>query len=230
MSDAEAPYDFDESIPIDPIPAGTTVMVSGPAFSPAEDLAQALVTAGSERGEGMLFISTGATAERLLGACRRHRPALDASRLGIIDCSGQDIGQLDADARVKYVSTQSDLTGIGMKFSSLYESVYRDIPGGRIRTGLDSLSSLAMYVDLRKLFRFAQTLSSRIDSAGGLGVYAIDPSTHDEQTISTLNQTVDAQLEVRDADAADADGELRLRGLRGQPDGWRPFSLPDAPE
>lgn len=227
MSESGNVYAFDESIPLDPIPVGTTVMVAGPAFSPAEDLAQALVTAGSERSEGMLFISTGMTAGKLLGSCRGFRPSLDVSRLAIIDCSGQEIGKLDAGARVKYVSTQSDLTGIGMKFSALYESLYNDADGGRIRTGLESLSSLAMYVDLRKLFRFSQTLSSRIDSADGLGVFSIDPSTHDEQTLSTLSQAVDARIEVRDPELeTNADGELRVRGLRGQPDGWQPFTLP----
>ncbi|MES3518170.1 MAG: hypothetical protein PPP58_10945 [Natronomonas sp.] len=218
-------YAFDEEIPIDPLPAGSVVMVAGAAFSPAEDLAQLLVTAGSERGDGMLFISTNMTAKKLLDDCRQLRPGLDADRVGIIDCSGQEIVQLDSPAQVKYISTQSDLTGIGMKFSSLYESIYEDVEDGQIRTNLNSLSSLAMYVDLRKLFKFTQTLSSRIDSADGLGVFVIDPTTHDEQTVSTLQQTVDALIEVQETDG-DGDGELRIRGIRGQPDGWQPFSLP----
>jgi len=145
--------------------------------------------------------------------------------VGIIDCSGQDIGRADLAATVEYVSTQSDLTGIGMNFSALHESLYSGVPGERVRTGLFGLSSLSMYVDLRKLFQFAQSLSSRIDSADGLGVFAIDPTTHDERTVNTPGRVADAKIEVPEPEVDDADGELRVRGLRDHPTGWRPFSL-----
>jgi len=217
----ETGYEFDQGIPLDPIKPGTTVLVAGPAFSNAEALAQAMVADGTDRGEGALFISTNMTCKRLVSACQQNYPDLDASRMGIIDCSGQDIGQSELDATVKYVSTQSDLTGIGMKFSALYESMYPNVSGGRVRTGLISLSSLSMYVDLRTLFQFAQTLAGRVDSGDGLGVFAMDPTTHDTKTVNTLSQTANGRIEVRDAD-----GELRIKGLPNQPGDWQPFTLP----
>lgn len=225
MSDAENRYGIPAGLPLEPIDPGTTLLIAGPAFSNADALARALVVGGTADGEGALFISTAMTSGKLVRACRQVTPALDTDVLGIIDCSGQEIGRGDEGLRVKYVSTQSDLTGIGMKFSALYEALYAEATGGRIRTGLISLSSLSMYVDLRTLFQFAHTLSARIDSAGGLGVFTIDPTTHDEQTVNTLSQVADARIEVREADAADADGEMRLKGLPEQPSGWQPFSL-----
>lgn len=219
-------YEFAEGIPIEPIEAGSTVFVAGPALSRAEDLALSLVADGSAAGDGMLFISTNNTSEKLLDTCARMRPGFEAALTGVIDCSGQDIGASAYDAEIKTISTQSDLTGIGMKFSALYEGLYMKADE-RVRTGLISLSSLLMYVDLRSLFRFVQTVSGRIDSAGGLGVFAIDPTTHDEQTVNTLSQAADGRIEVREAEASDADGELRVRGLSDQPDGWQPFSLPE---
>jgi len=223
--DGETGYRFAEGIPVDPVDPGSTVMVAGPALSSAESLARSMVADGADAGEGTLFISTNMTAEKLLSACRRTHEGLDTSRMGMIDCSGQNIGQSDSGVRVKYVSTQSDLTGIGMKFSALYESLYADAREGRVRTGLISLSSLSMYVDLRALFQFAQTLSGRIDSADGLGVFAIDPTTHDTRTVNVLSQTVDGRIDVREVDDGDADGELQIRGFPDQPDGWQPFSL-----
>lgn len=224
---SEAAYTFTESLPLNPIQPGVTVLVSGEGFSSAGDLARAMVIDGTADEEGALFISTNETCTKLLAACRRLRQTLDTSRLGIIDCTGQDIGQAQIDAHVKYVSTQSDLTGIGMKFSSLYETLYADAKDGRIRTGLLSLSSLCMYLDLRKLFQFAQTLSGRIDSAGGLGVMLMDPTTHDTQTISTLSQVADGKIEVQEytGDSTEYDGELRVRGLPDQPSEWTPFSV-----
>jgi len=218
-------YAFDEGIPIEPIEPGTTVLVAGPALSSAESLVRSLVTQGTKLDEGSLFISTNMTTEKLLKACRRTNPELETALTGVIDCSGQEPKPSELDAAVKYVSTQSDLTGIGMKFSALYESLYADAADGRVRSGLISLSSLAMYVDLRKLFQFAQTLSGRIDSADGLGVFAIDPTTHDERTVNTLGQVADGRIEVREYDDDSVDGELRIRGLPDQPSGWQPFSL-----
>ncbi len=223
--DAGTGYRFADSVPVGPIEPGSVVMVAGPALSSAEALARSMVTE-SEAGEGTLHISTNVTCEKLLNACRRTHRSLDTSRMGVIDCSGQSVGQSDSEVRVKYVSTQSDLTGIGMKFSALYESLYADARDGRVRTSLISLSSLSMYVDLRALFQFAQTLSGRVDSADGLGVFAIDPTTHDTKTVNTLSQTVDGRIDVRESDGDDsADGELRVRGVPDQADGWHPFSL-----
>lgn len=225
-------YDFGESLPVAPVAAGSTVLVSGEQFSRADDLARAMVLDGQQRAEGSLFITTNKSYTKLLDACRQSHAALEPARLRILDCTGQDIVDTDQNVQVKYVSTQSDLTGIGMKFSALYESLYENMRNGRIRVGLFSLSSLAMYVDLRTLFRFAQTLSGRIESADGLGVFTINPSAHDSQTVSTLSQVADAQIDVRDAEDgdefADADGKLRVRGLRSQSSEWQPFALPDS--
>lgn len=221
--DSTAGYEFADGLPINPIDAGTTVLVAGPALSPAEALARSMAAYGTKLREGSLFISTNMTCKKLLQSCRRDNPEVDATRMGIIDCSGQNIGNAQLDAEVKYVSTQSDLTGIGMNFSALYESIYPSVTAGRVRTGLISLSSLSMYVDMRALFQFAQTASGRIDSADGLGVFTIDPTTHDTKTVNTLSQAADGRIEVRDPETDDADGELRVRGLQNQPDGWNSF-------
>ncbi len=225
MNDSpQTQYSFSSALPIEPIEPGSTVFVAGPALSPAEDLAAVLVADGCQAGHASLFISTNMTSDRLLTGCRRTHPEFDSSKAGIVDCTGQDVGEQDEEAMIKYISTQNDLTGIGMKFSALYESLYME-SGGPVRTGVMSLSSLSMYVDLRALYQFIQTLSGRIDSADGLGVFAIDPTTHDTKTVNTLSQVADGRIDVRESD--EADGELRIRGLHDQPSGWRPFSLPE---
>ncbi len=227
MSSDDGPgYEFPGWLPLEPISPGSTVLVAGAAFSSAEEVVEGMVAGSTQRGEGALFISTNETCRKLLHSLRRTAADLDRSRLGVIDCSGQDIGRDGPDVQVKYVSTQSDLTGIGMKFSALYESLYGAASGGRVRTGLVSLSSLSMYVDLRKLFQFAQTLSGRIDSAGGLGAFTLDPTTHDVKTVNTLSQVADGRIDVREPESVDADAELRVRGLAGQPSGWQAFSVP----
>jgi KaiC/GvpD/RAD55 family RecA-like ATPase len=230
MSSDDSGYDFGDGLPIAPVAPGSSVLVSGEQFSRADDLARSMVLDGQQRDEGSLFITTNKSYTKLLDACRQSHPALEPAQLRILDCTGQDMATATQNVQAKYVSTQSDLTGIGMKFSALYESLYENMRNGRIRVGLSSLSSLAMYVDLRTLFRFAQTLSGRIESADGLGVFTINPSAHDSQTVSTLSQVADGKIEVQNVEEgdefADADGKLRVRGLRNQSSGWQPFTLP----
>lgn len=218
-------YTFSDGIPIAPIDPGSTVFVAGPALSGATDLATTMVADGCLTGDGTLFISTNTTSERLLDGCQQSHPQFDETRAGIIDCCGQDAGRSASGAQVKHISTQSDLTGIGMKFSALYESLYME-SGGPVRAGLVTLSSLSMFNDLRKLFQFIQTLSARIESAGGLAVFAVDPTTHDTKTINTLTQVADGRIDVRDSD--DGDGELESHGLSGQSEGWQSFRLPES--
>lgn len=222
----EDDYTFAEGIPLAPSAPGTTVLVAGPPFSQAQQFARSMVVSGTDSGEGALFISTTMTSNRLLEACKKVYPALDTDQIGVVDCTGQEVGQADSDIAVKYVSTQNDLTGIGMRFSALYESMYAAASEGRVRTALISLSSMSMYVELRTLFQFAHTLSARIDSAGGLGVFALDPDSHDAQTVNTLSQIADGRIEVRESED-DADGELRVAGLTNQPREWTPFHFGD---
>ena len=227
-TDRGAGYRLFEQFPVESIDAGSTVLVAGPALSAAEDLVISMVGEASTAEEGMLFVSTNKVAEKLLTTCRRLQPEVRPSRVGVVDCTGQDIGSTDSEAEVKYVSTQSDLTGIGMKYSALYESLYESSPDGRVRTGMVSLSSLVMYVGLRDVFRFAQTFANRIDSADGLGVFNIDPSMHDTKAVNTLTQLADMVIEVRDpeTETPGADGEFRVRGLRDHSDEWQSFALP----
>jgi hypothetical protein len=224
MSVPDSAYRFPEGVPIEPVPAGTIVLIAGPALSPAEELARQAVL-DEDGTDGMLFVATNMTAKKFFAACRRVAPSVDASRIGMVDCSGQEMGTSETGMRTRYVSTQSDLTGIGMKYSALYESLYADAADGRVRTGLINLTSLLMYNDLRRVFQFTQTLAGRIESADGTGVFSIDPTTHDDRTVNMFNQIADGLIEVRETDS-EADGELRVRGLPSQPEGWQPFTLP----
>jgi hypothetical protein len=123
-------------------------------------------------------------------------------------------------ARLVTVSSPSDLTSIGMRFSDVHRSFSkRDI--GRVRTGLYSVSTLLTFSDLQTVSRFVHTLVGRIDSVDGFGLLLVDPTNHEEQAVSTLAQFCDGRVDVRD----DGDGpELRTTGLPGHSRDWRSFS------
>ncbi|WP_254841375.1 DUF7504 family protein [Natronomonas marina] len=211
----EVPYEFDR-LPLSGIRPGTTVLLTGPRHEGARELGLQLLAGPT--GEGAIVITTNQRAERIADDCERIGIQVSDDDTAILDCVGDEDAEVPA--RVLPVAGPSDLTGIGMRFSDVYVD-FRGDDIERVRTGLFSLSTLLSFGDLQTVSRFVHTLVGRIDSVDGLGVFLIDPASHDEQTVRTLSQFCNGRIEVRETDG---DPELRSRGLPEQPDGWLPFT------
>ena len=210
----DEPYAF-EGLPLSGIRPGTTVLLTGPTHAGVRELGFRMLAGSS--GEGAIVITTNRRSRRIADACERAGLDLTADSTAILDCVGDEDATIPA--RVLPVSGPSDLTGIGMRYSD----VYREFAGSdveRVRTGLFSLSTLLSFGDVKTVSRFVHTLVGRIDAVDGLGVLRIDPSIHDDRTISTLAQFCAGRIDVREGD----DGpELRPRGLVDQSREWTPF-------
>jgi len=111
----------------------------------------------------------------------------------VVDCvtKQRGVGSVRDDPRVKYASSPVDMTGIGIKLSEFLQTFYRNQGIERNRVMLHSLSTLLMYADLQTVFRFLHVFTGRVQSVDGLGVFAIDASAHDDQTMNTLKQLFD---------------------------------------
>jgi len=208
-------FEFDD-LPLSPVDGGTNLLVAGPAMGGTRELFLRMV-APAPGEEGVILVSTRADAASLVEELRRNAPAVDPRAVGVVDAtSGQGDGE---HGPVRTVSGPSDLTGIGMALTDLYEG-FVTRGASRMRVGIDSLSTLLLYTDVQTVFRFVHVATGRVSSADGLGVYAIDPSSHDERTTRTLEQLFDARVDVR---AGDAGRELRVRGRSDGPTDWRSF-------
>jgi len=213
------PYEFGPDLPVEAVDPGTNILVAGSTVGGARDLAIRLVTRGNDAAEGMLMVSTNRHCEKLLGDCDRVCPDLDRSRFGLIDCLSDQYGAKDLPVRMGTVSNPSDLTGIGIEFSGLYESLYQEA-ADRIRAGLYSISTLLMYSELQTVSRFVHTLGGRIAATDGLGVFLMDSTAQDERVVNTITQLCDGRIDVREAKGT---SELRVRGLGDQPETWTEF-------
>jgi hypothetical protein len=74
-----------------------------------------------------------------------------------------------------------------------------------------------MYADVETVFRFLHVLTGRLDGVNAVGLFTIDPTTHDEQTVNTLKQLFDGAIELREENGGP---EIRFVGLPDTPDGW----------
>ncbi|WP_424017756.1 DUF7504 family protein [Halorientalis pallida] len=216
--DAQQRYQFEE-LPIESVRPGTNLLVAGPPFAGTKAVALRMLAAGELADEGLVLVAADDTAETMLEDYTAVGGTFDRGRMAVIEC-GSPGGDSD-DENVRTVRSPSDLTGIGIEFSSLYEGLYTE-GVERVRIGLFSISTLLMYADeLQPVYRFLHTITGRVRSAEGLATCVIDPTAQDEQTISSVEQTFDGRVDVRQTD--DGDHQLRVRGLPDQPDGWRTF-------
>ncbi|MFC6992959.1 hypothetical protein ACFQH3_15245 [Haladaptatus sp. GCM10025707] len=203
----------------DAVTEGTNVLIAGPAMTEKRRLALSLV--GGADDNGALFITTSKNATQI----RREFEAVtggSGDALRVVDCVGgdQQFGRESDDRRTSYVSSAADMTGIGIAATGMMQQLYRDDSVEDVRVGLSSLSTILMFADLKRLYQFTHVLTGRIESVGFRGVFTLDSTAADEETLNILKQLFDVYVETRDTD----DGlELRVRGDDIGPREWTPY-------
>ncbi|MDS0283616.1 DUF7504 family protein [Haloarcula onubensis] len=203
-------YEF-PGLPVESVDAGTNLLLTGPALGGTRELLLRLLLGE----DGVLVITADTSARNVLEAFEGVGGRLDRERVRVVSCTQEradDLGEF-----VASVGSPGDLTGIGIEYSSQYEQVYAR-GYDTVRTGIYTLTPLLVYSeDVRPVFRFINTVTSRIRTADGLGVCAIDPSAHDERVVNSIAQPFDARVDVREREGA---LELRVTGMPDQPGEW----------
>ncbi|MGB9963400.1 hypothetical protein [Halobacterium sp. CBA1126] len=195
---------------------GTNLLLSGPAMSGKRELLLSLLARGERDGDGSVIVTARDPAEEV-AADYADAVGAEPRYLRVIDCVSAQSGSATNGEDTHYVSSPGDLTGIGIEFSEVARDA-GDAGVDRLRVGFDSLSPLLMYVDLQRLFRFLHVFTSQIQSQGWLGVFSVDPESHDDQTINTISQLFDGVVDLRLAD--DGTREVRVRGVPDAPTEW----------
>ncbi|WP_440769674.1 RAD55 family ATPase [Natronorubrum sp. DTA28] len=207
-------YDLADVIPDAEIESGTNLLVAGPPLTGKRQIAFDILASGADRGDGSIVVTTKDSADKVLETFTASVDASTDANVGVVDCvtKQRGIGTVDDDPRIKYASSPVDMTGIGIKLSEFLQEFYEDRGLTENRVLLHSVSTLLMYSNLQTVFRFLHVFTGRIQSADAMGVYVIDSTAHDDQTMNTLKQLFDAVIELEEP----ADGEepeIRTAGL-----------------
>ncbi len=217
MYDLTSVLEFDALSEVRP---GSSILISGPAMSGKERLAYDILADGLRKDDGAVVVTTGDGAGSVVEEFRSLVPDLDDSQLGVIDCRGE--GGTDeaaiGNAHAHHVSSPGDLTGIGIGITKALEGLH-NAGNEQGRLALVSLSTMLTYTDKKTVFKFCHVLSSRLDSAGYIGVFTIDSGAHDDQTLQVIKQAFDGMIDVRDAEGGGR--EARVLGLAGEPTDWQ---------
>src|SRR6056297_2621862 len=200
------------------VDAGTNVLVEGPPMSGKRELGFQILAAGARNGEGSIFVTTKDNADRVVEDFAELVGDVEPV-VGVVDCvtKQQGMGSATESELVRYASSPVDLTGIGIELSELLRALYQQRNITRNRILLHSLSTLLMYSDLQTVFRFLHVFTGRVQSADALGVFVVDSTAHDEQTVSTLKQLFDGVVSIQERDGG---FRARLLGV-GDDDSWR---------
>jgi KaiC/GvpD/RAD55 family RecA-like ATPase len=184
------------------VPSGTNILLSGPPLSGKRCLAMETLAVGARRGEGTVIVSTRDSATRVREA---FAPLVDGETdLAVVDAVTEHIGQSSDAEMTKYAASPRDMSDIGVKFSEYIQSFYTEQQREHNRVMLDSLTTLLLYSNLQTVFRFLHVFTSRVENVDGLGLYTIESTAHDPETLSTLDQLFDATI------AVEADGTATL--------------------
>lgn len=197
------------------VPAGTSVLVAGPAMTGKAALVLDVLSTGTAAGQHAIVVSPDRRAGRLLDSFDG-----DDDRLWLVDCSGSSgRGSFEDSEHVSYVSSPGDLTGVGIGIAKMTRSIGPQISNG-LQIGVLSVSTLLQYSGQDRVFNFLHVLTGRIAAGDYLGIFAMDPGAHDESTTNVITSQFDVVVDIRETD----DGrECRLRGLGDAAREWQAF-------
>jgi KaiC/GvpD/RAD55 family RecA-like ATPase len=214
-------YNLGEILPGVSVEPGTNLLMAGPPMTGKRSLALRILAEGANSGDGTIVVTTKDSGDKILGDFQEYVDDFDSAPVGVVDCVTKQQGMRNSQAseHVAYASSPVDMTGIGIKLSEFLQHFYQDLSIQRNRILLYSLSTLLMYSNLQTVFRFLHVFTGRIQSADALGVFVIDSTAHDDQTMSTLKQLFDGEIQVREGDEHGT--EIRVTGLPDVESEWR---------
>ena len=192
-------YDLGTTLGNATLAPGSNLLVSGPPLSGKRRMALEILADGSDRGEGVIVVTTRDSANRLLSDYEALVSDPQSVDIGIVDCVTKHQGRTARDTDiVKYASSPEDMTGIGIKFSEFVEEFQTERGIENVRVLVDSLSTLLMYSDVQTAFRFMHVFTSRLENADAMGLHTIESTAHDEEALNTLRQLFDHAVSVEE--------------------------------
>lgn len=207
--------------------AGTNILILAPPMSYADQLAYALIK--PLQGEFSIVLSTNERASEVVDYFKVA--GADKRFVGVIDAITKSSTPSIADTtRLMFVSSPTDLTGIGIKFSNMIETIFEgDFSEGEaglfpppVRFCVNSISTLLMYRRLEVFYQFLHVLTAKLKKIEGVGIYLLNSESFDEKTLSLIKQLMNCVIEVKMEQNITY---LRVMGIRGVSGDWLKFTV-----
>lgn len=214
MSEQPDSYQIADPLPLNSLPAGTNVLVMGPADAGARALSLAMLKGPADPEEGVILISADLTPAQLRDEMETLEVPMGHGVTTLVDCATDGVSSAFP-ARV-LVSTPRDLAGIGRNHTTSQDMFGRD-GIERVRSAVISVSTLLDHASFKSVSRFIHILADRITAEAGMGVFLVDTRTHDELIVTAFERFCDGRIEIAQGNSG---SKLRCSGLPNQPSGW----------
>jgi KaiC/GvpD/RAD55 family RecA-like ATPase len=210
-------YESVGTLPVDGLSPGTNLLVAGPPMTGKAGLATDLLEAGCEDGEQSVAVLTRDSARALRRRCDCLGSAIDSGRAGIVDCVSRQRGRAVRDTEwVSYVSSPSAITDVGIRLGHYFQAFHE--AGGPTRVGLVSVSTLLMYTELRRVYRFLHVFTGKVSDLDWVSVAVME--MNDPEAVETLMPLFDGVVRTRESGGR---REARVLGLGGGPSEWTTY-------
>jgi KaiC/GvpD/RAD55 family RecA-like ATPase len=194
------------------VESGTNLLLTGPPLAGKRRLLMETLAVGARAGSGTIVVSTRDSERRVRDEFTALLDEDAVADIGVVDAVTQHIGRATDGEMTKYTASPRDMSAIGIKFSEFIQSLYTDQEREHNRVGVDSLTTLLLYANLQTVFQFMHVFTSRVENVGGLGLYTIESTAHDGETMNTLGQLFDGKIVVEKSGTA----TLELPGVEPQ--------------
>lgn len=153
---------------------------------------------GSLEGAHLAFVAHTHAADDVVESWFQYA-GVRPERLDVIDVGGMLRSATSASSSMTLrpgvtVHTQAaeDLTGLGITLSELLTA------DGDIRTVVcfDSLTMLLQYIDVETAYQFLHIVTGRIHAVGATGLFHMDPTAHDDQTVAVMTSLFDVVVDL----------------------------------
>lgn len=200
----------------DGIPADareSDVLVVGPTLSDKDHVAFDVLAESWEGGPAPFVVTATEPAPQFR---TRFEPSVPAGRhveeVYVVDCTEAGQPDEEADQGGCSVASPVDLTGVSVCLSKGYDA--HGSPGGR-RVLVDNLSTLLIYSDIERVYRFTSTVTGHVSEVGDATVQLLDTDAIAAEDKNRLFQLFPTVVEVR------PEGDATLFRVRGTAQtGW----------
>lgn len=169
---------------------GVSLLLTGDSNATNQQLLDVIATEGDEQ---TVVITTNTDPETIVKELERR--GTNRGQIGIINCTNSE-SDIDG-VPVRTLNSPGDLTGISLEFAKLFDRNSED-ESIHARVGFASVSTALMYTELRTMFRFLHVFTARIRSGDMFGVFAMDPTMHEEKAHNTIRAVFDCEATIGD--------------------------------
>lgn len=193
-----------DSLPTD-IPDGSAILVAKPASLLEHSLPLQITNRYAKPGDRRVVLTTTVDAERTIEQHLALSRGSPDERVGVVDVSGEDhpSAPFQKNPTVS-LPDPSELTRIVMALWELGSTLSKR--GSATHVVVRSLTPMLEAERLARVARVVEQLVERQRSVGGVAVFGIEYTSHDDRTMVELSEIVDGVVWVEET----SDGQLRF--------------------